>query len=371
MPTFTVVIPTFNNCQTLRYSIESVLNQTVSDFELFVVGDGCPAASKEIVNDFCQRDPRVVFFDNPKGPRHGELHRHAALQQARGRYVTYLSDDDLFLSNHLSVVLKAFEQGAEFVHTLLIHVIPPSLPSEERFIELPELPGKRLFLYRGLIDRPESLRELTEGHNFLSLSSVSHTLELYQKLPYGWRTTPQGIYTDLYMWQQFASLPGWKGAAIPQATLIHCAKSLRNEWSDEERLSELADWSLLMQREDLRMILERAALALSLSTLVSDDERMRGLLRQLEDAQEQRHRIQEQANDLQEQSKDLQKQSNELRECIASLRVALTEKEADLTEAVSTLQRIYQSRTMRAIERLRRYPFLHRIGAAIARLLSR
>jgi GalNAc5-diNAcBac-PP-undecaprenol beta-1,3-glucosyltransferase len=371
MLTFTVIIPTFNNCHTLRYSIASVLNQTFSDFELFVVGDGCPTISKEIVNDFCQRDARVVFFDNPKGPRHGELHRHAALQQARGRYVTYLSDDDLFLPNHLGVVLKAFQQGAEFVHTLPIQVIPPSFQSEEQFAELPELPGKRLFLYRGLIDRPESLRGLTAGRNFLSLSSVSHTRELYQKLPYGWRTAPQGTYTDLFMWQQFVSLPGWKGTGIPQATVIHCAKSLRNEWSEEARLSELADWSLLIQREEIGLILERSALATSLSMLVRDEERVGCLGQQLEDATEQSLRIQEQFEDLHKHLESLRGTLTAKEAELAELQRTLMRKEADLTEAVSVIQKIHQSRAMRAVERLRRYPFIKRIGRAIASVLSR
>ena len=90
----TVLIPTYNHGSLLRYSVASALRQTVRDLEIFIVGDGVPDATREIVAEL-QHDPRVRFFDNPKGPRHGELHRHAALRQASGEIVCYLSDDDL------------------------------------------------------------------------------------------------------------------------------------------------------------------------------------------------------------------------------------------------------------------------------------
>ena len=56
-------------------------------------------------------DPRVRWFDNPKGPRHGELHRHAALQEARGEIVCYLCDDDLWLPDHVER-MRALLDGA-------------------------------------------------------------------------------------------------------------------------------------------------------------------------------------------------------------------------------------------------------------------
>lgn len=363
MPTFTVVIPTFNNCKSLRYSIASVLNQSFSDFELFVVGDGCPLESKQIINEFRQRDDRVMFFDNPKGPRHGEVFRHAALQRARGRYVTYLSDDDLFLPHHLSVVLEAFEKGAEFVHTLPLHMIPTDLCLGERSAELTGLPGKQVLLFRGRIDRPESLRSIQEGRNFLSLSSVSHTRELYERLPHGWRTTPPEVYTDLYMWQQFVAVPGLKGCAIPRATVIHCAKSLRAAWSDERRLSELAEWSLLIQRQGIDLLLERVALSIAQTTLVEDEELVGHLKGRIEDAREHGLLLQGQVENARERGRELQTRIAELEEKLAA-------EQAELMEALSHLQKIHERRAMRVVERLRRYPVVKQVGRAIASFLS-
>ena len=81
MTQFTVILPTHDHVDTLWFSIESVLAQTVRDFELIVVGDGAPPRTAEIVAAIAERDPRVRYVSNPKGERHGELSRHAALQR--------------------------------------------------------------------------------------------------------------------------------------------------------------------------------------------------------------------------------------------------------------------------------------------------
>ena len=60
-------------------------------------------------------DPRVRFFDLPKGERHGERNRHLALAEAAGRIVCYLSDDDLLLPRHVATMLELLE-GADFAH---------------------------------------------------------------------------------------------------------------------------------------------------------------------------------------------------------------------------------------------------------------
>ncbi len=61
-------------------------------------------------------DVRVRFFDFPKGERHGELNRHEALGEAKGRIVCYLSDDDLLLPGHV-VEMGRLLENADFAHS--------------------------------------------------------------------------------------------------------------------------------------------------------------------------------------------------------------------------------------------------------------
>src|SRR5262245_53977918 len=105
MPRATVLIPTFDHADTILRAIASVRQQSEPDFELFVVGDGAPQRTRDIMAGLCAEDRRIRFFDNTKGEANGERHRHAALQQAQGEIVCYLGDDDLWLPHHLAVML--------------------------------------------------------------------------------------------------------------------------------------------------------------------------------------------------------------------------------------------------------------------------
>ena len=118
----TVVIPTYRHAALLPYSIQSALGQEGASIELFVVGDGVEDDTRTAIEPFLS-DPRVRFFDLPKGERHGELNRHEALNDATGRIVCYLSDDDLLLADHVAEMGRLLAD-ADFAHSASILVMP-------------------------------------------------------------------------------------------------------------------------------------------------------------------------------------------------------------------------------------------------------
>jgi glycosyltransferase involved in cell wall biosynthesis len=224
-PRATVVVPTFDHGPTLLRSVPSALGQTEGDVEVFVVGDGVPDVTREIMAELVRSDGRVRFFDNPKGPRHGELHRHAALQHARGEVVCYLSDDDLWAPGHVETMCLLL-QGADLAHTLVAAILPDQTWLLGR-IDL-SLAWYRMRLLAGL------------GH--LPLSFVGHTLAMYRRLPHGWRTTPQGSATDVYMWRQFLADETCRTATEHRLTVLNFPSAERREWTLEHRLDELDRW---------------------------------------------------------------------------------------------------------------------------------
>jgi hypothetical protein len=221
----TVVVPTHDHGPTLLRSIPTALGQTVQDIEVFVIGDGAPDVTREIMADLVHRDRRVRFFDNPKGPGNGELHRHAALEEAGGRFVAYLGDDDLWLPEHLEV-LDGLLQDADFAHSYPIRIGPDGSIADWN-VDL-SLPWFR--------------ETVLSGTNFVPLSCAAHTLELYRRLPHGWRTRPEGTWSDLYMWQQILTADGVRAASGTRPTVVHLPSSLRSGWSQERRLEELDRW---------------------------------------------------------------------------------------------------------------------------------
>ena len=231
----TVLVPTFDHGPTLTRAVGSALAQTVSELEVLVVGDGVPDVTRELMADFVAADPRVRWFDNPKGPRHGELHRHAALQEARGEIVCYLCDDDLFLPDHVERMHALLEEH-DFAYARPFWIDPEG----EVHCHPVDL---RLPFYRELF---------LGGENRIPLSHGAHTLDLYRRLPAGWRTTPEGTFTDLYMWQQIISVPEIRVVGGAEPTVLHFPSPERVGWSSDERLEELDRWTVRMRKPGFR-----------------------------------------------------------------------------------------------------------------------
>lgn len=114
-PRFTILLPTHNRADLLRLAISSVLSQTESRFELFIVGDGCTDNSGEVVAGF--NDARLRWFDLPKADGFGYANRNIALKHAGGEYVAFVADDDLVFPDHLTLLAATLEQsGAEWAY---------------------------------------------------------------------------------------------------------------------------------------------------------------------------------------------------------------------------------------------------------------
>jgi len=89
-------------------------------------------------------------------------------------------------------------------------------------------------------------------------TSAAHTRDIYFDLPHGWRPAPESIWSDLFMWRQFINHPGCRFAGLPLTTSISFPRSLRREYSVEQREAELAEWfpRLSLPAEAERLSLE-------------------------------------------------------------------------------------------------------------------
>jgi glycosyltransferase involved in cell wall biosynthesis len=91
-PRVSVCIPTYRGAATLGAAIESVLAQTLTDFELVIIDDGSPDDTRAVVERY--RDPRLRYLRNESnlGPE-GNWNR--CLAEAQGRFFKLLPHDDL------------------------------------------------------------------------------------------------------------------------------------------------------------------------------------------------------------------------------------------------------------------------------------
>lgn len=121
-PRVTVIIATYNWSTVLPYSIGSVLDQTFTDFELLVVGDGCTDDSGAVVSAI--PDPRVRWINLPARSGHQFGPNNEGLRQARGELIAYLGHDDLMMPHHLASAVEALREGVDLVHPVVARIGP-------------------------------------------------------------------------------------------------------------------------------------------------------------------------------------------------------------------------------------------------------
>ena len=99
-PDVSVVIATYNWSSVLRYAIETALAQTLKDIEVLVIAVTARTDdSPELVASF--HDPRLIWHNLPSNTGSQSTPNNTGIAMARGRYIAYLSHDDLWMPHHL------------------------------------------------------------------------------------------------------------------------------------------------------------------------------------------------------------------------------------------------------------------------------
>ncbi len=116
-PRLTVVTATYNRSRALRCAVESVRDQTFTDWEHWVIGDACTDDTPAMLAGL--QDPRVRFFNLPRNVGEQSGPNNEGLRRAHGPYVAMLNHDDLWLPDHLELAVRALESsGADLVFSL-------------------------------------------------------------------------------------------------------------------------------------------------------------------------------------------------------------------------------------------------------------
>ena len=93
IPTVTIVLPCYNGAGFLAQSIDSVIAQTFTDWELIIVNDCSKDNSLEIMQRYAEKDNRIRIINNEHNLKlPGALNR--GFQEAKGKYLTWTSHDN-------------------------------------------------------------------------------------------------------------------------------------------------------------------------------------------------------------------------------------------------------------------------------------
>lgn len=107
MPSVSVIIPAYNHGEFILETIQSVLEQTFQDFEVIVVNDGSPDDTEDRLS-FLIRQKSIRYF---RQANQGQSKaRNFGLSKARGKYVAFLDDDDLWPKDKLAWQVERLEK---------------------------------------------------------------------------------------------------------------------------------------------------------------------------------------------------------------------------------------------------------------------
>lgn len=118
VPEISVIIPMYNAEKYIQQAVDSVLNQTFKDVEVIVINDCSTDRSYELCELLYDKNERVSLINQKKN--HGvAVARNIGINAAKGKYIAFLDNDDVYYPYALEVLYKTAEQyQAEVVSSI-------------------------------------------------------------------------------------------------------------------------------------------------------------------------------------------------------------------------------------------------------------
>ena len=116
-PLVSIIIPTYNHAKFLQEALQSVCNQTFTDWEALVINNYSEDETINVVKNF--RDPRIHLV-NYRNNGIIAASRNHGISMAKGEYLAFLDSDDMWMPEKLSICLNTLNKGCDLVcHGLL------------------------------------------------------------------------------------------------------------------------------------------------------------------------------------------------------------------------------------------------------------
>lgn len=145
-PLVSVIMPCWNGSKTIAKAINSVREQTFTNWELVVADDGSTDRSRAIITEFSEIDPRIKLVTYEDARSGAAAARNRALLASTGRYIAFLDADDLWLPEKLAVQLSTMQKHSLAFSCTSYWVRRPGKPN---FLRTPPALITRPILLRG------------------------------------------------------------------------------------------------------------------------------------------------------------------------------------------------------------------------------
>lgn len=106
-PLVSIIVPCYNQSQYLTEALESIYNQTFTNWECLIIDDGSIDNTAEIAKSFVDKDSRIIYFFKENGGVSST--RNLGLEKANGKYIQFLDCDDVLDIRKLELSIKELE----------------------------------------------------------------------------------------------------------------------------------------------------------------------------------------------------------------------------------------------------------------------
>ena len=133
-----IITPLYNGEAFVAQTIDSVLTQTYTNWEMIVINDGSRDNSENIVRGYCDTDPRIKLFNQPNAG--SAAARNNGIRRAEGRYIALLDADDLWEPNFLESQLALMKEH----NALLVYGAHKRIDANNNECLTPFIPPKHI-----------------------------------------------------------------------------------------------------------------------------------------------------------------------------------------------------------------------------------
>jgi glycosyltransferase involved in cell wall biosynthesis len=213
-----VIMPVYNGERYLRDAIESILNQTFSNFEFIIIDDGSTDATPDIIREYENREPRIRAMIRRN---HGlATTLNFSIEMARGEWIARMDHDDIALPHRLARQLEWLEStGADITGSWV-----------QRF----ESPDRRVI---GFSQSDEAIKMEMLFRSPFAHPSVMMKTDLARQLRYDENLD---CAQDFDLWTRAAEA-GWKMTNVPEILLlyrVHARQITTKSGIEQRRLAQ-------------------------------------------------------------------------------------------------------------------------------------
>lgn len=230
-PKVSVIMATYNRAETyLPRAIDSILSQTMGDFEFIIIDDASKDSTKEILKSYAKKDKRLRIFSNEYNK--GLVYNlNLGLQKAHGEYIARMDDDDKSLPERFEKQIAFLKENPDITAVGCSFARPDNLYKKDFFPTNPEEAK-----IRSLFDVPIAHPCAMIRNNFLKQHNI-HYVDDY------------ALAEDMPFWRDIIWKFDGKVSNLPDVLLIKdtdAPKSYGYAWRQWESVKQFGKDSMKM-----------------------------------------------------------------------------------------------------------------------------